>query len=87
MRSRIFIRGCVRPSVRRSVGPSVTHELKPCKNAVFDQNYYQYARERVYGLVKIHMVRDGFQSTRLYRSIAVSAIQFEDLYTSIDPVF
>jgi len=21
--------------------------LKPCKNAVFDQNYYQYQRERI----------------------------------------
>ena len=31
------------PSVRQSV----THELKPCKHAVFDQNYYQYERERI----------------------------------------
>ena len=51
MRSRISIRGYVRPSVRpsvgRFVGPSVTHELKPCKSAVFDQNYYQCKRERI----------------------------------------
>ena len=59
MRPRISIRGCVRPSVRPSVGrsvrpsvgpsvhPSVTHELKPCKSAVFDQKYYQYQRERI----------------------------------------
>ena len=48
----------VRPS-RRSVCPSVhslfTHELKPCKNAIFDQNYYQCEQGRilcrVYGLV------------------------------------
>ena len=61
MRSRISIRGCVRPSVRRSVRPpvcwSVTHELKSCKSAVFDQNYWQYERERilcrVYSLVPI----------------------------------
>ena len=33
MRSRIPIKGYVRPSVR----PSVTHELKPCKIAIFDQ--------------------------------------------------
>ena len=60
MRSRISIRGCVRRSVRPSVGPSVrpsvTHELKSCKSAVFDQNYWQYERERilcrVYGLVQ-----------------------------------
>ena len=59
MRSRISIRGCVRPSVGPSVRPSVrrsvTHELKPYKSAVFDQNYYQYERGRilcrVYGLV------------------------------------
>ena len=37
----------VRPSVRRSVRASVTHELKPCKSTVFDQNYYQYQRERI----------------------------------------
>ena len=51
MRSRISIRGYVRPSIR----PSVTHELIQCKSAVFDQNYYQYEREhilcRVSGLV------------------------------------
>ena len=29
-------------SARPSVGPWVTHELKPCQSAVFDQNYYQY---------------------------------------------
>ena len=40
MRSRISIKGCVHPSV----GPSVTHELKPCKS---DQNYYQYKQERI----------------------------------------
>ena len=55
MRSRISIRGCVRPSVRPSVRWLVTHELKSCKSAVFDQNYWQYEREhilcRVYGLV------------------------------------
>ena len=43
-------------SVRLSVRPSVTHELKSCKSAVFDQNYWQYERGRilcrVYGLVK-----------------------------------
>ena len=43
MRSRISIRGCDRPSVR----PSVTHELKPRESAVFDQDYYQYKRERI----------------------------------------
>ena len=43
MRSRISTRGYVRPSV----GPSVTHELKPCKKAVFDQKYFQYERERI----------------------------------------
>ena len=41
----ISIRGYVRPSGRSSVRPSihssVTHELKPCKKTVFDQNYYQ----------------------------------------------
>ena len=51
MRSRISIRGFVRPSVRRSVRPSVrrsvTHELEPCKSAIFDQNYCQYERERI----------------------------------------
>ena len=47
MRRRISIRGCVRPSDRPSVRPSVTHELKPCKSAVFDQNYFQYQRERI----------------------------------------
>ena len=59
MRSRVSIRACVRPSVRRSicrsgflsirwsVHPLVTHELKPCKSAVFDQNYYLYERERI----------------------------------------
>ena len=52
MRSRISIRGCVRPSAC----PLVTHELKPYQSAVFVQNYYQYERGRilcrVYGLVK-----------------------------------
>ena len=47
----------VHPSVGQSVRPSITHELKPCKRAVFDQNYYQYERERilwrVYDLVPI----------------------------------
>ena len=37
MRSRISIRGCVRPSVgpsvRWSVGPSVTHEMKMYESA------------------------------------------------------
>ena len=55
MRSRISIRGCVRPSGRPSVRRSVTHKLKLYKNAVFDRNYYQYERGRilcrVYGLV------------------------------------
>ena len=38
----------VHPFVRPSVRPSmVTHELKPCKSAIFDQNYYQYERERI----------------------------------------
>ena len=41
MHSRISTRGCVRPSVR----PSVTHELKPCKSAVFYQNYYHFNRK------------------------------------------
>jgi len=51
--SHLYKRVCpsVRPSVRPSVGPSVrrsvTHELKPCKSAVFDQNYCQYQRERI----------------------------------------
>ena len=48
MRSCISIRGCV--------CPSVTRELKPCKTAVFDQNYYQFEREGilccVFGLVQ-----------------------------------
>ena len=55
MRSRISIRGCVRPSVRQSVRwsvclsvrPSVTYELIPCKSVFFDQNNYQYVRERI----------------------------------------
>ena len=38
-----------------SVRPSITHELKSCKSAVFDQNYWHYERERilcrVYGFV------------------------------------
>ena len=58
MRSRISIRGCVRPSVRRSV----THKLKPYKEAVFDQNHYQYERGRilcrVYGLVFVSISFD-----------------------------
>ena len=37
----------VRPSVRRLVILSVTQELKPCKRALFDQNYYQFERERI----------------------------------------
>jgi len=51
--SHLYKRVCpsVGPSVRRSVRPSVrlsvTHELKPCKSAVFDQNYCQYERERI----------------------------------------
>ena len=52
MRSRIFIRGCVRPSVHQSVGPSVrrlvTHQLKPRKSAIFVRIYYQYERERIF---------------------------------------
>ena len=50
MLSRISIRGCVRPPVRRSVRPSVRRSIRrsvhpsvrhtPCKRAVFDQNYY-----------------------------------------------
>ena len=56
--SHLYRRVC--PSVRRSVGPSVTHELKSCESAVFNQNYWQYERERilcrVYGLVKIQIV-------------------------------
>ena len=57
----IFLNACshlyktVCPSVRRfirlSVRRLVTHGLKPCKSAVFDQNYYQYERERILGLV------------------------------------
>jgi len=39
--SHLYKRVC--PSVR----PSVSHELKPCKSAVFDQNYCQYQRERI----------------------------------------
>ena len=49
------VRRSVRRSVRPSVRRSVTHELKSCKSAVFDQNYWQYERERIlcrgYGLV------------------------------------
>ena len=41
------VRRSVRPSVRPFVRPSVTHEFKPCISAVFDQNYYQYQRERI----------------------------------------
>ena len=37
----------VRPSVSPSVRQSVTHELKPCKSAIFNQNYSQYERERI----------------------------------------
>ena len=51
--SHFYKRVC--PSVRLSIRRSVTHELRSCKNAVFDQNYWQYKRERilcrVYGLV------------------------------------
>ena len=43
--SHLYKRVC--PSVRRSVSPSITHELKPCKRTVFDQNYWQYERERI----------------------------------------
>ena len=56
--SHLYKRVCpsVRLSVRWSVPRSVTHKLKPYKNAVFDQNYYQCERGhilcRVYGLVK-----------------------------------
>ena len=39
--SHLYKRVC--PSVR----PSVTHELKPWKSAVFDKNYYQYEREYI----------------------------------------
>ena len=68
MRSRISIRGCVRPSVRRSVGPSVLPSVtQPCKSVVFDQNYYQYQRERILrrvsGLV-LHLCGEPFVSTR-----------------------
>ena len=35
------------PSVRPSVRPSITHVLKLCQSVVFDQNYYQYERERL----------------------------------------
>ena len=38
--SHLYKRVC--PSVGWSVRPSVTLELKLCKSAVFDQNYYQY---------------------------------------------
>ena len=41
------MRGYARPSVHPSVHPLVTHKLKPCKSAVFDQNYCQYQRERI----------------------------------------
>ena len=37
----------VPPSVHPSVHPSVTHELKPCESAVFDQNYCWYEQERI----------------------------------------
>ena len=37
----------VGPSIHPLVRPSVTHELKPCKSAVYDQNYYQYGQERI----------------------------------------
>ena len=43
-------------SVRPSVGPYVTHELKSSKSAVFDQNYYQYDRERVLYRVSGHVL-------------------------------
>ena len=60
MRSRISKRGYVRPSVHPSIHPlvrrSVTHKLKPCKSAVFDQNYYQYDRERVLYRVSGHVL-------------------------------
>ena len=35
------------PSVRQSIRPLVTNELKQCKSAVFDQRYYQFERERI----------------------------------------
>ena len=35
MRSRISIRGCVGPSVRLLVGPTVTHKWKLCLSAAF----------------------------------------------------
>ena len=38
MRSRISIRGNLRPSVRWSVRPSVTHELKAWLSAISNQN-------------------------------------------------
>ena len=38
---------CVRPSFNPSVRQLVTNEFKPCKSAVFYQNYYQYKRERI----------------------------------------
>ena len=42
-----LVRPPVSPSVRPSICSSVIHKLKPCKSAVFDQNYYQYERERI----------------------------------------
>ena len=51
MPSRISMRGYVRPSVHPFVRPSIrlslTHELKPCRSAVFYQDYYHYERERI----------------------------------------
>ena len=57
------VRPSVRLSVHPSVSPSVTHELKPCKSAVFDQSYYQYERERILcrvsGLVSCSQAYNG----------------------------
>ena len=63
--SHLYKRVC--PSVRLLVGWLVTHELKFCKSAVFDQNYWQYERERilcrVYGLVYERVQSSFFERT------------------------
>ena len=51
MRSSISIRGYAR------VHPFVTHELKPW--SVFNQNYYQYERERILCRASDHVLLSG----------------------------
>ena len=60
--SHLYKRVCpsVGPSVHPSVGQSITHELKSCKNAVFDQNYYHYERERI--LCRVNGLVFSFQT-------------------------